>query len=77
MWDEESEATLPSDCSGDPRSCPDNEGTGCVCSRHRASIVCKRSHPHDAMDYDCRLMTLVERQAAEARSQSDRSGGAE
>jgi hypothetical protein len=69
MWDEV--ATLPSDCSGDPRSCPDNEGRGCVCSLQRAAMACKRSHPHDAMDYDCRLMTLVERAAAKARSAND------
>jgi hypothetical protein len=65
MWDEV--ATLPSDCSGNPKSCPDNEGCGCVCSLQRAAMACKRSHPHDAMDYDCRLMTLVERAAAKWR----------
>lgn len=24
----------PTDCSGDPTSCPDNEGHGCYCSDH-------------------------------------------
>lgn len=60
-------SSLPIDCSGDIYSCPDNDGTGCVCAQHRASMHCKNSHPHDAMDYDCELMALVELHAAKAR----------
>jgi hypothetical protein len=72
VTEKETGVALPVDCSGDVLSCPDNDGTGCVCAQHRASISCKRSHPHDAMDYDCKLMTLVERQACRARSQANR-----
>jgi hypothetical protein len=53
---------LPSDCSGDPTSCPDNEGTGCFCSRSLSARNCTRSHPHENMTADeCRWLTEIAR----------------
>jgi hypothetical protein len=56
-----SECSLPTDCSGDPSSCPDNEGTGCFCSRFLATTDCKRSHPHEDMNEECQQLTLIAR----------------
>jgi len=70
---------LPNECSGYPPSCPENEGTGCYCSRTRNASRCKRSHPHESMGEECHAMTLFERAAAKRRSQPDtpETGGGE
>lgn len=34
-------AKTPAECSGDPNSCPENEGTGCPCSRERNASQAK------------------------------------
>lgn len=55
---------LPSDCSGEPTSCPDNEGTGCYCSRELAARTCFRSHPHENMADECQWLTEIARRGA-------------
>ncbi len=47
-------AQKPSDCSDDPNSCPDNEGTGCHCSRERNALVAEqRPDPDRALCSSC------------------------